>query len=155
MAFWSGYNLYLPACSYVFFLSNLFYVYTGVFFLCIYIVFINYLPLQNLVASKPFKKNIRFCVCCFFRYRVLSILCKTFMAMWLCQVAQWFLGRIPEQLMGWKRCVTPMTALIKRLFTIELLPLGLCEELHASDFAVLHNWITCHQYCDTRHETWI
>jgi hypothetical protein len=57
----------------------------------------------------------------------------------LYEVAQRFLGRIPEQLMGWKRCVTPMTALIKRLFTIELLPLGLYEELHASDFAVLHD----------------
>jgi hypothetical protein len=41
--------------------------------------------------------------------------------------------------MGWKRCATPMTALIKRLFIIEVLPLELLEELHAPDFAALHN----------------
>jgi hypothetical protein len=57
----------------------------------------------------------------------------------LCEVAQRFIGRILELLMGWKRCAIPVTALIRILFTTEVLPLELCEELHAPDFAALHN----------------
>jgi hypothetical protein len=56
-----------------------------------------------------------------------------------CVKLQRLLGRIPELLMDWKRCATTITVLIKRLITTEVLPLEFCKDVHASDFAALHN----------------